>query len=83
MSKQAGPVFRALVQKGPFGFDGFRHYIGKVRIQPRHHGCGRHRHHPEAAHCGRSNIRHARKRSITAVDIVPLAAAGGCREETQ
>jgi len=82
MSKQAGPVRPGFGSKGSAGANGFKRNHGKVRIKPRHCGCGRHRHGAQAAAGGRSIVRHPRSRT-EAAGFAPQAAAGGCREETK
>jgi len=82
MSKQAGPVRPGFGSKGSAGDDGFKRNHGKVRIKPRHYGCGRHRHGAQAAAGGRSIIRHPHSRHAAA-GFASQAAADGCRGETK
>jgi hypothetical protein len=74
--------FPGFGSKGSAGDDGFTRNHGKVRIKPRHCGCGRHRHGAEAAACGRSDIRHPHCRHAAA-GFASQAAADGGREETR
>jgi hypothetical protein len=83
MSKQAGPGFPGFGSKRYAGDDGFRRNSGKVRIEPRHFGCGRHRHCAQAAASGHTIIRHALESRFTAAGSALQAAAGGCREDTK
>jgi len=82
MSKQAGPVFPGFGSKGSAGYDGFKRNHGKVRIKPRHYGCGRHRHGAQAASGGHQDIRHPCPRHAAA-GFASQAVADGCREETK
>jgi len=50
--------FPGFGSKGSAGDDGFKRNHGKVRIKPRHCGCGRHRHGAQPATGGRSIVRH-------------------------
>ncbi len=74
---------RALVQRGSLGLDGFRRNIGKVRIQPRRCGSGRHRRCAGSTLSGRPIVRHPSKSAFMATGTAPSAGACGCRRETK
>ena len=75
--------FPGLWFKGSAGYDGFKCNHGKVRIKPRHYGCGRHRPCAQAAAGGRSIVRHPQSFRPTATGHAPQAASDGCRGETK
>lgn len=84
VSKQAGPAQPGLwFKKVLLGADGFKRNHGKVRIKPRHNGCGRNRHCAESAAGGHSIIRHAHIFRRTAAGFAAPAAAVCCRQETK
>jgi hypothetical protein len=81
--QQAGPVFRALVQRCPLGSDDFRRNHGKFRVQPRRRGSGRHRNCAWSAFCGHPIVRHPSKLAFKAAGSAPLAGADGRRGDTK
>ncbi len=72
--------FSGLWFKRYAGDDGFRRNHEKVRIIPRHDGCGR-LCCDQPATGGHTIIRHALKSRFTAAGIALPAGAGRCRED--